>query len=336
MTGGGVELQRVSIPYHSPASDDSYGGNHLYEWMFVRDAAEHLFPVGGDVDRQAVFRLSSEAEGASRIVEAAFARFGGYAGHARSLSSRLSKFGIRAAHDLLSRGCDTYEVAPLVDAGNRAVGYLVVPVHGIRSLGGLTWQTVPRGARAGEVWEEVRPVQARLVWMPRNRVVRMRLPGQYRPLRSELRALRQVGKSVPDFAIDNLASDSADRVPYDLDELKQIEQRAVASISRSTGWNGRDTFRESVTGYYTIRRFLRFEAFKAMLRSTVVDTINRILDVAGAVVGFKAVVTVHHLPKLEEIRASCKDLAAGRLDYSETLRQYSVYSRPSDVPTSEK
>lgn len=217
MTDGGVELQRVSIPYRVPAGDDSYGGNHLYEWMFVQDVAERLFPVGGEVDRRAIFRLSSEDEGASQIVETAFARFGGYAGHARTLSSRLSRFGIRALQDVLSRGCDTYEVAPMVDAGDRVVGYVVVPVRGIRSLGGLTWQTVPRGALAGEVWEEPRPVGRRLARIPQNRIVRMRLPRQYRRIPSKLRALRQVGKSVPDFAIEDLTSDRGSRVPYDLE-----------------------------------------------------------------------------------------------------------------------
>lgn len=323
MTGSGIELRRVSIPYHLPATEDSYSGGHLYEEMFARDAAEHLFPVGGDVEREPVFRLSSEDERASQMVESAFTRFSGFSGHARTLSSRLSRFGIRATYDLLSLGCDTYEVASMVDARNRVVGFLVVPVRGVRGLAGVTWQTVPKGALAGEVWEEPRPVRRGLVWIPRKCVVRMRLPRPYRGIPSQVRALRQVGKTLPDFAIANLASDGGSRVPFDLEELKRIEQRAVASITRSTGWNGRGTFEEAATGYYTMRRFVRFEAFKVELRSAVLDTINRIL----VVVGLKAAVSLHHLPTIEEIRASCNDLAVGQLDSSRVREQYSVYSR---------
>ena len=48
------------------------------------------------------------------------------------------------------------------------------------------------------------------------------------------------------------------------------------------------TFGDAVTGYYTMRRFLRFEEFKIRLRKVVAGTINRILAlaVAGATVGF--------------------------------------------------
>ncbi len=336
VTDSGIELQRVSIPYHATANEDSHGGTHLYEWMFARDAAQNLFPVGGKLEGQAVFRLWSEDEGASQVVEAAFAGFGGHGGHARTLSSKLSRFGVRAAHDLVFRGCDTYEVAAMVDAGTRVVGFSVVPVLGARSLAGVTWQTVPRGALAGAVWEEPRPVDRRRAWIPRKCAVRMRLPRQYRRVLSALRALRQVGKPVPDFAIANLASGRDNSVPYDLEELKRIEQRAVASITRRTGWDGSGTFREAATGYYTMRRRLRFEAFKIRLRSTVADTINRILAIAGAVVGFSAVVSLHHLPRLDEIRSSCDELAAGRFDYLEAMEQYSVHRRRPDPPASEE
>ena len=82
-----------------------------------------------------------------------------------------------------------------------------------------------------------------------------------------------------------------------------------------------------MTGYYTTIRFLRFEEFKARLRDTVEDTINRILAVAGAAAGFTGVVSLHGLPTLEEIAASRDDLAAGRLDFVKVIEQYSVYWR---------
>ena len=101
----------------------------------------------------------------------------------------------------------------------------------------------------------------------------------------------------------------------------------MASITKSTGWSGRRTFGDAVTGYYTMRRFLRFEEFKIKLREAVAGTINRILAVAGTTVGFAAEVKLHHLPTLEEIAASRADLAAGRLDFRKTMDQYSIYRR---------
>lgn len=287
------------------------------------DTVEHLFPIGGDVSNQAVFRLSSGDEGVSRLVTSAFASFG-HGGYADGLSSALAGFGNTAVHDLLCQGCDTYEVAPTVDPTDRAIGFSVIPVEDARSFAGFTWQKVPKNALVHVPGQEPQPVRPRVVRIPRKCIVRMRLPRRYRRVPRALRALRQIGSPVPDFAIQSLKADGSDTVPYDLEEMKQIDHRAVASITGSTGWDGRGTFRDSATGYYTMRRFLRFEAFKARLRSTVADTINRILAISGAVVGFEAVVGLNHVPTLEEIRASCDDLAAGRFDFLEAIDQYSV------------
>ena len=323
---------RASIPYYAPGSGNDYSGTH--GWMFIMDTAEYLFPIDGDVGHQAVFRLSSGDEGVSRLVTSAFASFG-HRGYAGGLAAALAGFGNRAVHDLLCQGCDTYEVAPTVDATNGVVGFAVIPVEGAHSFAGRSWQIVPRDALVRVPGQEPERVKRRVVRIPRKCTVRMRLPRQYRRVPRRLRALRHIGSAVPEFAIRNLKSDGSDTVPYDLEEMKQIEHRAVASITRSTGWDGRSTFRDSATGYYTMRRFLRFEAFKARLRSIVADTINRILATAGAAAGFETVVKLHHLPKLEEIRSSSDDLAAGRLDFLEAIEQYSVYRRRPDAPASE-
>ena len=327
MTESGARLDRVSIPYHVPTTGIEYDQIQHYPWMFVQDVAEHLFPSGGDVGRQAVFRLSPEDQHVSKMIESAFVPFGRYGGHGRGMSSMLSNFGNRAAGRLLESGSATCEVAPIVNANGQAISFSVFQVAGARSFAGITWQTIPKNALTGARWEEPKPVNRRLVRIPRKRVIRMRLPREYRRISSGLRALRHVGSALPDFAIQNLNPDASTGVPYDLEELTGIERRAVATITRSTGWNARASFADAVTGYYTTIRFLRFEEFKARLRDTVEDTTNRILAVAGAAAGFTGVVSLHGLPTLEEIAASRDDLAAGRLDFAKTIEQYSVYGR---------
>ena len=333
MTKSGISVQRVSIPYHVPSTGNSHGETHHYPHMFAEDVARDLFPIGGDVDREPVFRLSSDDEHISRVIESAFARYGDYGGRGRPLSSILSGFGNQTAHGVVSSGAETFEVAPTVDANGQTIGFLVLRLHRACGFLGFTWQTIPKNALADAHWESPKPVDRRLVRIPRDRVVRMRLPREYRRVPSGLRALRHIGSAVPDFAIQNLNSDGTIRVPYDLEELKEVEHRAVATATRSTGWLGRGAFGDAVTGYYTMCRFLRFEEFKVKLRGTVVDTINRILAVAGATVGSTAVVSLHHLPTLEEIAVSRDDLAAGRLEFREMMDQYSIYRRrgaPSD------
>ena len=325
MTESGLSVDRVSIPYHVPSTGNNDGGTDHYPSMFAEDVARELFPIGGDVDHEPVFRLSSKDEHASRLIESAFARYGGYGGQGRTLSSILSGFGNQAAHGLVCTGVETIEVGSVVDAKTQPVGFLVLRVDGARSFAWFTWQKIPKSAVFGAHWENPTPVTPRRVRIPRDRVVQLKLPREYRPVPSGLRALRHMGSAVPDFAIQNMNPDGTVRIPYDLEELRGIEQRAVASITQSAGWNGRRTFGDVVTRYYTMRRFLRFEEFKSRLREAVAGTVNRILAVAGATVGFTAEVSLHHLPTLEEVAASRNDLEAGRLDFRETMDQYSIY-----------
>ena len=320
-------MHRVSVSYYLPAEGNNYREANHYPGMFADDVAQDLFPVGGELDREAVFQLSPNDERVARIIASAFARYGGDGGYGRNLSSALSGFGNQTAHRLVSRGSEVFEVAPKVDANAQTIGFAVLRVDGARSLAGVTWQTIPRNALSGADWENPKPVNRRVVHIPRDRAVEIRLPQEYRRIPNGLRAIRRIGRAVPDFAIQNLNPDGTIEVPYDAEELKGVMERAVASATRSAGWLGRGAFGEAVTGYYTMCRFLRFEKFKIRLREKVAGTINRMLAVAGASLGFEAVVNLHHLPTLREIAASRDDLAAGRLDFHEMMDQYSVYRR---------
>ena len=326
MTEPGVHLDRVSISYYLPPTGDDYSESNHYPSLFAVDVARDLFPGGGEVGHEAVFQLSPNDEHVSGIIESAFAHYRGRGRYGRELSSTLSQFGNQTAHRLVASGAETFEVAPTVDANGRAIGSLVLRLPRVWKLAGFTWQTIPKNARADAHTEDPpEPVNRRPVRIPRDRLVRMRLPREYRRVPRRLRALRHMGRAVPDFAIQNLEPDRTAWIPYDAKELRRIEQLAVASITQSTGWDGRRTFSDAVTGYYTMLRFLRFEEFKIRLRKAVAGTINRILAVAGTTVGFTAEVSLHHLPTLEDIAASRNDLTAGRLDRRDMMDQYSIY-----------
>lgn len=324
MTKSGISVHRVSIPYHVPDRGHGYDGSNHYPHMFAQDVAKDLFPISGDLDREPVFRLSAKDESLSRVIKSAFARYGDYGQRGR-LSAILSGFGNQTAYSLVSSGAETFEVAPTENATGQTTGFLVIRVQGARSLARFTWQTIPKYAVADGHRESPEPVNRRLVRLPGDRVVQMRLPHKYRRVPSGLRALRHIGSAVPPFAVQNLNPDGTIRVPYDFEELRGIEKRAVATITRATGWRGRGTFGDAVTGYYTMSRFLRFQEFMIELREAVVGTINQILAIAGAGVGFTAAVELHHLPTLKEVAASRKDLVDGRLHFPKTLDQYSIY-----------
>ncbi len=325
MTDSGVRSDRVSVAYYLPPREDDYSESNHYPSMFADDVARDLLPFGGEVEHKAVFQLSPNDERASKVIESAFAHHGGHGRYGRELSSILSGFGNQTAHSLVSNGADTFEVAPMNDANGQVIGFSVLRLLCVWRFAGFTLQTIPKNAVVDANCANPKPLNRRPVWIPRDRVVHTKLPREYRRVPSGLRALRHMGRAVPDFAIQNLNPDGTVQIPYDLKELRGIEQRAVATVTQSTGWNGRWTFGDAVTDYYTMRRFLRFEEFKIRLRRAVTGTINRILAVAGATVGFTAEVSLHHLPTLEDIAASRNDLAAGRLDVGEMMDQYSIH-----------
>lgn len=325
MTKSRITVDRVSIPYHVPPTVSSYDIGFSYPRMFIQDVAKYLFPVDGEVDRTPIFQLSSDDERTIQAIERAFVYYKrGYA----ELTSRLSAFGNQTMYGLLEGRTETVEVAPIIGEKGQTDDFLVLGLSGVRRFAGFTWQTIPKNAFVRDHPENgPQPVNRHRIRLPRNRVVHMRLPQEYRRIPSGLRALRQIGNAVPNFGIQNLNPDGTIRAPYDIRELQEIEQRAVASITQSTGWCGIGTFNEAITSYYTMHRFLRFEEFKIRLRKTVVDGINRILTVAGRIIGFKAEVSLHHLPTLEEVAISRNDLAAGRLSFREMMDQYSIYRR---------
>ena len=324
MTARAVPSGRVSIPYRVATTANNYRDISYYSHMFAEDVSQHLFPFDGHVNHKAVFQLSPPNGDAARIIEAAFTR-DDHGGHRQTLSPILSEFGNRAAHRVVLSGSETFEVVPNVDRYAAADSFLVVRVNGTQSVAGAVWQLIPKNALVGAHGDTARPLNRRLVRLPKDRVIQMKLPREFRRIPGGLRALHYMGKAVPSFVIQNYKPDGTGRVPYDLEEMKGFEQRAVAAIMRSTGWDGRWAFQDAVTGYYTMRRFLRFEEFKIELREMVVDTINRILTVAGARLGFTSVVRLHHLPTRQQIATSRKDLAEGRFDYVEAMTQYSIH-----------
>ena len=144
MTESGVRVQRASISYHLPSTGNSFDKTHLYQHMFAEDVARDLFPIGGDVGREPVFRLSPHDEHASGVIESAFARYGGHGGYGRRLSSILSGFGNQAGQGLVSSGAATFEVATMEDASGKTIGFLVLRLHSVWRVAGLTWADDPK------------------------------------------------------------------------------------------------------------------------------------------------------------------------------------------------
>lgn len=314
----------VSIPYLLPNSENESGEDNRYQAWFAEDVAKGLFPISGTVRQNPVFQLLPKNEHFSETIQIAFAPFDWNAGSRRTISSVLSGFGNRTAYRLLIGGSATVEVAPILDENAYTNRFMVRPVDGVKSFAGLMRQWIPWNPQPNLAELEIpKPTAQRPIRIPSERIVRILLPRKYQRIPQELKALRHFRKIVPDFALDNFNPDGSFKVPVDFAELSATKHRAVASTTQSTGWDGRGIFRNEVTGHYMMRRFLRFEEFRIRLREAVLSAINRILAIMGEKTEFCGEVTIHHLPTLNKVEASRRDLAEGKLGYSKMVKLYS-------------
>ncbi|MCY4172043.1 MAG: hypothetical protein OXF08_10685 [Bacteroidetes bacterium] len=284
--------------------------------MLIEDVCRYLFPVDGCINHSPVFKLSSDNDSISELIQFGFddhLYHREYDNSEHSLSSCLSKFGNQTAYRLLLSGREMFEVARNLDDLDRVVAFSVLNLDYLRVFLGFTWQTIPKNTLAEVAHRESsQPFKRRRVRIPHDRIVRIRLPREYRRIPIGLQSLRRVENSV---------------YSYDSEELWGAEQRAVASVTQSVGWNCRWLHDDMITQYYMMHRFLQFEEFKAKLRQAVVDGINQILEIAGAHVKFKAKLSVHHLPTLTEIAVSREDLIDGQIEFNQMMDQYSIYRR---------
>lgn len=318
-----ARVVRCSVPLASPDQAERYARASHYPAMFSDDVAASLFPIGGEIAGRPVFSLRWSSPGSATMLADAFRPVGGHVADRGSVSAHLAGFGLLTARGLLEVGQSDYEVAVVQNGKEQGVGFSVVQVEGVLPSRVLQRVDLDRDTSGSGVGFRIG--KSRLVRLPRHSIVRVRLPRAYRGLRRGLLALKDAGTAVPDFAVDNWNPDGTTRVGFDLQELIGLEHRAVASITRSTGWNARGSFGEASTAYYTMHRFLRFQEFEVHLRSTVVDAVDEILAIAGSELGFQCKVALQNLPTLDGVQRDQERLSEGDLRPEELMTKYSFY-----------
>jgi hypothetical protein len=106
---------------------------------------------------------------------------------------------------------------------------------------------------------------------------------------------------------------------YKLSEHDATRRAAIAAATKRVGWTGRGQFNQDVSGHYIMRRRLRFERYVAVLRESLLEHLNVILNTVGNTLGFDAKAEFANAPSPEEFSKLSRELEKGERPFSEIM-----------------
>jgi len=308
----GWRFSRVSVQDSNDREDLSPGATQLYAFMLMEDIHNGVLPYGprplgprariepDDPELAAVIAQAISTDGSDRL-QFALPEF------IRQCASEIAVFGQAV----------------------REIGYWSAP--DAKRPGAFRLLHLPPNR---VLWQRGKPVQrlsdktaasrgSRYVELPAADLLRFHWPhekyGRHSDIMQRVRLLS--GTSHPEFLIPDPRRDGG-VVPVDFSDFHQTLYRALAEATRSVGWNARGLISKHQTDYHHLQRQLRFERFKIVLRSVIVDTLNLGLCRAGDRIGFTAHLSLDGAPDEAEVDEAERRLAEGKHTYKEIMAPF--------------
>ncbi|HEY4129453.1 MAG TPA: hypothetical protein VGM50_02495 [Gemmatimonadaceae bacterium] len=309
-----------------------------YAHMFVDDVHSHLFPIGGEVKKDggpaATLVVDSGADSSliERMVTFGFGVRDTYARH--EFAAAFVEWATYCAHSLIRTGRAWFELAPIRSpALSQPVGFRILPIYAGTVHRRYRWwgpyvQRVASSTLTDED-DETNPVEdtshTAIELGRADRIFEVALPAHLREFHRAAVRLADLGEDhFPSFMMPSFAAGPT-RVPYDFDVFRRTEQVAVAAATRRIGWYGRGTFNDYQTEYYSMARRLQFERMLHDLREVMFVSANKILERAGAAIGFRAHIAQGALPTVDDINHATSMLEEGQISAAALLERFSFY-----------
>jgi hypothetical protein len=310
--------KQKSVRFFDPANRGAPADTpDLYWHMFREDVVMGIVPIGGIEDRRAPWvKLSPADENAEVALAAALSDdHYGY-----GLSSAVGDFVQDCVRALLEFGETAYELVDSTMGQNAEPGakfrfeMIQHATWSRRSDGGIR-QRIPRDVARRLALPEIVEIDAQhsMVFAP--------IVLQNFRISQVKDALRQLSDSmIPRFAIENMELSSAPE--FDFKRYNRTLKEAIAQVTKETGWTARSLLGNDVLEYYQIYRWLKFERFKIILRSQVIDSLNQALIKAGGILGFSASAKIEGIPNLEDADTALFALERGSRSFKELMAPF--------------
>jgi len=319
-----LALKRKSVGFFLSGETGNAASISSHEYMFTQDIQHKVIPGGSSMssEQNVTIELVPDLPLGKSIIMDAFSTEDRHI----NLSNTISRFIEEAAFHLAYKGIVRYEIVkePLfqskeadnesepIEQGEQAgVKFKVLYIPGrVVRLGTHYLQILPRAERAQRGKAFV-VISAANVWS-------LRIPselGGSRKLRRLLRTLARSSTPLPKFVLAAMSSLS-EMKDFSFTDFAKLKHLAVACESVQWGWPARDTWRDETLEYFRVYRHLRFTLAMAILRESILSSMNDLLKQLG----FSTSFILKGLPTPADVRNCIAKLAKGEATFEDAMK----------------
>lgn len=318
-----LALKRKSVGFFLSSEEGNTSSISSHEHMFIEDIQFNVIPGGRSVSskRDETVELMPDLPLTNTIIMDAFSTSDRHI----NLSNTISRFIEEAAFYLGHKGTAYYEIVkehlsiskeedqpePIEQKEQASIKFKVLYIPGrLVRFGTYYLQIIPRAERA-------RKGKA-FVLIPAANVWSLRIPpelGGPRKLRRLLRTLARSSTPLPKFVLEAMSRLSEIK-DFSFRDFGKLQHLAIACESAQWGWPARDTWRDETLEYFRIYRHLRFTLAMAILRESLLSSMNDLLRQLG----FSSSFAFHGLPTQIDIRTCITKLAKGEATFEDALK----------------
>lgn len=114
---------------------------------------------------------------------------------------------------------------------------------------------------------------------------------------------------------------------YDIKEFHRTQIEALAEATSGTGWLARNMLNEFCNEYYTFYRFLKFERFKAQIRTCILSGLNTALEIVGRKTNTAISLKVEGLPGVSDVDDVIAELRSGTSTFDEIVTKATFHKQ---------
>ncbi|MBN2016094.1 hypothetical protein JW766_04645 [Candidatus Dojkabacteria bacterium] len=289
-----------------------------YAFMLIDDFGLGIMPIGGRTENK---KFKVELTFSSKEVESLLTYGLTDKEYPQSLCNVVCDFVERCTKLLVYYGDVYYEIVyyyPSKDK-DKPNGFCLIdiPNYSLKNIFGKCFQIIPSEVRTSY------KIEKRYISFPKDRIVKFpfpRLLGGKRKIVKILNELNWIGKHTtsPEFVFKE-GLDSIKQTFFDYEAFRKIYDTKVAKLTRGLGWTARSMYKNRMTEYYYLYRYVKFHGTKAILREYIIDKLNEALTRIGKELNFETQIGIRGLLSPADCDNYLRKLEREEIGFNELL-----------------
>lgn len=299
---------KKSIGYFPSLSRQFSRDSSAHVHMFREDVYLGVMPIGGRSRIYPDFSVQIHGnEAATKCLISLLVSLIDYGYY--DLPELLCEAVERIAADLTWHGCAVYEI--VIENNNfQSISLSGFTLHGLLKVPGFYIQLVPV--------RDWRLLKKLFAIIPSSCVWKIAIPsilGGYKGYKKMITNLARFDRPGPGFLSADL--EARQQTPgFNFMDYVRKKEIFDAYVTRSWGWDRRDSSLDYQTEFFLFYRRLTFAWAKAVLREHIIDEFNQLLQRLE----IQAKIVITGLPAPEDILQAREDLISGKIQFEEASR----------------